>query len=326
MSKIALITGITGQDGSYLAELLLAKNYEVHGIVRPDFSKKDKLKNWRIKKIYEDIILHKESIENYKGLASLIKKIKPEEVYHLAAQANDGYSFDNEFYTFRINLNATHYMLSAVRKINDKIKFFFAGSSEMFGDVKSVPINEKTLFNPKSAYGISKVTSHYLIKNYRESFKMHASTGILFNHESPRKDVQFVGRKISHTVAKIKKGLQKRLELGTLKSQRDWGHAKDYVEAMWLMSQQKNAEDFIIGSGKLHTVEDFAEIAFKHVGLNYKDFIDLNKNFIRSVKPVSRIADPTKAKKILKWKPKFSFKELVVDMVESDLKLITNNL
>tara|TARA_Y100000590_G_scaffold296962_1_gene334612 strand:- start:1790 stop:2770 length:981 start_codon:yes stop_codon:yes gene_type:complete len=326
MSKIALITGITGQDGSYLAELLLAKNYEVHGIVRPDFSKDDKLKNWRIKKIYRDIILHKESIENYEGLTLLIKKIMPNEVYHLAAQANDGYSFDNEFYTFRINLNATHYIVSAVRKINDKIKFFFAGSSEMFGDVKSIPINEKTLFNPKSAYGIAKVTSHHIIKNYRENFKMHASTGILFNHESPRKDIRFVGRKISYSVAKIKKGMQKRLELGTLKSKRDWGHAKDYVKAMWLMSQQKNAEDFIIGSGKLHTVEDFAEIAFDHVGLNYKDFIYLNKNFVRPVKPVSRVADITKAKKILKWKPKFSFKELVVDMVEADLKLITNNL
>ena len=325
MSKIALITGITGQDGSYLAELLLAKNYEVHGIVRPDFLKEDKLKNWRIKKNIKDIILHKESIENYEGLAELINKVKPEEVYHLAAQAKDGYSFDNEFYTFKINLNATHYILSAVRKINDKTRFFFAGSSEMFGDGKNIPINEKTLFDPKSAYGISKVTSHYLIKNYREIFKMHTSTGILFNHESPRKNIQFVGRKISHSVARIKKGLQKKLKLGNLKSQRDWGHAKDYVKAMWLMTQQKNAEDYIIGSGVLHTVEEFADKAFSHVDLNYKDFIELDENLIRTAESVNRIADSTKAQKMLKWRPKFSFDQLVADMVESDLELITNN-
>ena len=325
MSKIALITGITGQDGSYLAELLLAKNYEVHGLVRPDFSKEDSLKNWRIKKIIKDIVLHKESIENYEGLTELIKKVQPEEVYHLAAQAKDGYSFDNEFYTFRINLNATHYILSAVRKINDKAIFFFAGSSEMFGDGKNVPINEKTLFDPKSAYGISKVTSHYLIKNYRETFKMHTSTGILFNHESPRKDIQFVGRKISHSVARIKKGLQKKLKLGNLKSQRDWGHAKDYVKAMWLMAQQKNAEDYIIGSGVLHTVEEFADKAFSYVGLNYKDFIELNENLIRSAESVNRVADSTKARRMLKWRPKFSFDDLVADMVESDLELVTNN-
>ena len=326
MSKIALITGITGQDGSYLAELLLAKNYEVHGIVRPGFLKEDKLKNWRIKKIIKDIVLHKVSIENYEGLAELIKKVKPGEVYHLAAQAKDGYSFDNEFYTFRINLNATHYILSAVRKINDKAIFFFAGSSEMFGDGKNIPINEKTLFDPKSAYGISKVTSHYLIKNYRETFKMHASTGILFNHESPRKDIQFVGRKISHSVARIKKGLQKKLKLGNLKSQRDWGHAKDYVKAMWLMTQQKNAEDYIIGSGVLHTVEEFADKAFSHVGLNYKDYIDFDKNLVRSVESDNRVADPLKAQKILQWQAKFSFKDLVSDMVETDLELISNNL
>ena len=195
----------------------------------------------------------------------------------------------------------------------------------MFGNGKNVPINEKTLFDPKSAYGISKVTSHYLIKNYRETFKMHTSTGILFNHESPRKNIQFVGRKISHSVARIKKGLQKKLKLGNLKSQRDWGHAKDYVEAMWLMVQQKNAEDYIIGSGVLHTVEEFADKAFSHVDLNYKDFIELDENLIRTAESVNRIADSTKAQKMLKWRPKFSFDQLVADMVESDLELITNN-
>ena len=326
MSKIALITGITGQDGSYLADLLLAKNYEVHGIVRPDFLKEDKVKNWRIRKIIKDIILHKESIENYDGLTKLIKKVKPDEIYHLAAQAKDGHSFDNEIYTFKINLNATQNILSAVRKINDKTKFLFAGSSEMFGDNKDGYINEKTIFDPKSAYGISKVASHYIIKNYREVFNMHSSTSILFNHESPRKDVQFVGRKISYSVARIKKGLQKKLKLRNLKSKRDWGHAKDYVEAMWLMEQQKNADDFVIGSGVLHTVEEFAKKAFSHVGLNYKDFINLNKNLIRSIEAPNRVADSKRAEKILKWKPKFSFDDLVNDMVEADLELVTNDL
>ena len=326
MSKIALITGITGQDGSYLAELLLGKNYQVHGIVRSNFSKEDKLKTWRVKKIFNDIILHKESIENHDGITKLVEKIKPNEIYHLAAQAKDGHSFNNELYTLRINLNATQNMLLALKKINTKIKFLFAGSSEMFGNKKKNPINEKTSFDPKSAYGISKVGSHHLIKSYREAFKMHSSTGILFNHESPRKDIQFVGRKISFSVARIKKGLQKRLELGNLKSKRDWGHAKDYVNAMWLMTQQKKAEDFIIGSGVLHSVEEFADKAFSYVGLNYKNFIDLNKNLIRPSESLGRIADPEKAYKILKWKPKFSFDELVGDMVESDLKLVTDNL
>ena len=324
MSKIVLITGITGQDGSYLAELLLKKDYEVHGLVRADFSEKDNLKSWRIKKILKNITFHKMSIESYDDLFKLIKKIKPDEVYHLAAQAKDGYSFDNEFYTFRINLNATHYILSSVRKVNDKAKFFFAGSSEMFNDEENIPINEKTLFYPKSAYGIAKVASHYLIKNYRESFKMHATTGILFNHESPRRGFEFVSRKITHGVARIKKGLQKKIKLGNINSKRDWGHAKDYVDAMWLMLQKNKPEDYVIGTGKKHSVEDFAKKAFDHVGLNYKDYIVIDKNLFRPSEVDILLANYSKAKKELKWSPKITFEKLVSDMVENDLELLTN--
>ena len=191
----------------------------------------------------------------------------------------------------------------------------------MYGDGKNVPINEKTLFDPKSAYGISKVTSHYLIKNYREALKMHTSTGILFNHESPRKDIQFVGRKISYSVARIKKGLQKKLKLGNIEAERDWGHAKDYVEAMWLMLQQKSPDDFVIGTGKKYSVKDFAKKAFSYVGLNYKDHLVIDKNLIRPTEVDTLLADSSKAKKILKWQPKIPFDDLVINMVEHDLKL-----
>ena len=325
MSKIALITGITGQDGSYLAELLLEKDYEVHGIVRPDFSPENKTKSWRIKKLIKHLHLHKHSIENLDGLVKVIKKINPNEVYHLAAQAYDGHSFDNELYTFNINLNAMHFVISSVKEVSNETKIFFAGSSEMYGDGKNIPINEKTLFEPSSAYGIAKVTGYYLIKNYRLSHKMHASTGILFNHESPRRDLQFVTRKISNAAASIKKGLLKNFELGNLNAKRDWGHAKDYVKAMWLMLQQDKADDYIIGTGELHSVEDFAEKAFKHVGLNYKDYLSVDEKLKRKQDLGNRIADITKAKNNLKWKPEINFDTLVEDMVETELKLISEN-
>ena len=323
MSKIALITGITGQDGSYLAELLLSKNYKVHGIVRPDFDSKNKKNIWRIKNVLDSVTLHKESIENFEEILKIISSINPNEIYHLAAQAKDGHSFDNEFYTFRINLNATHYILSAARQINAKIKFFCAGSSETYGDLNFEPLNEKTVFNPKSAYGISKLSCYHLIQSYRQIYNMHASTGILFNHESPRKDVQFVGRKISYSVAKIKNGMQKDIVLGDLEAKRDWGHAKDYVEAMWLMTQQEKADDFVLGSGELHSVEEFVKKAFECVKLNYKDYLKIDQKFKRDRDSVARLADNSKAKKILKWKPKFNFDDMVQDMVNSDLEKVS---
>ena len=321
MKKIALITGITGQDGSYLAELLLAKGYTVHGIVRRVALEDETHRLWRIKKILSDITLHAGSLESYATLFNIILKIKPNEVYHLAAQSYVGYSFEDEFSTFNMNINGTHYILSALKEFaTNKVKFYFAASSEMFGKAKQVPQNENTPFHPRSAYGISKVTGYHLVKNYREAYKLHASNGILFNHESPRRGFEFVTRKISHAVARIKKGLLKKIKLGNIKSKRDWGHAKDYVNAMWLMLQQENSDDYVIGTGKQHSVEDFAAKAFAHVGLNYKDHVVIDKNLIRPAEVDTLLADYAKAKKILKWTPKVSFDDLVKNMVESDLE------
>jgi len=323
MRKVALITGITGQDGSYLAELLLSKGYEVHGIVRRVALEDETHRLWRIRKILKDINLHAGSLESYASLFNIILKIKPNEVYHLAAQSYVGYSFEDEFSTLNININGTHYLLSAVKEFADsKIKFYFAGSSEMFGKVKSTPQNEDTVFNPRSSYGISKVTGYHLTKNYREAYKLHASNGILFNHESPRRGFEFVTRKISHAVARIKKGSKEKLKLGNMKAKRDWGHAKDFVEAMWLMLQRDNPGDYVVGTGEEHSVEEFAKKAFGHVGLNYKDHIVIDQKLMRPAEVDTLLADSSKAKKILNWKPKVSFDDLVIDMVESDLKNI----
>jgi len=321
MSKVALITGITGQDGSYLAELLLSKGYEVHGLVRRVALEDETHRLWRIRNILDNLILHAGSLESYASLFKIISKIKPNEVYHLAAQSYVGYSFEDEFSTLNININGTHHLLSAVKEfVGSDLKFYFAGSSEMFGKVLETPQSEKTPFNPRSSYGISKVTGYHLTKNYREAYKLHASSGILFNHESPRRGFEFVTRKISFGVSRIKKGLQKKLKLGNLKAKRDWGHAKDYVEAMWLMLQQKNPEDFVIGTGKEYSVEEFAKKAFEHVGLNYKDHVILDERMIRPAEVDTLIANCEKAKKILNWKPKISFDDLVSGMVEHDLK------
>ena len=325
MSKVALITGITGQDGSYLSELLLSKGYKVHGIVRRVAFEDESHRLSRIKHILNDVTLHAGSLESYASLFNIILKIKPDEVYHLAAQSYVGYSFEDEFSTLNININGTHYLLSAAKEFADnKVKFYFAGTSEMFGKVKETPQNENTPFNPRSSYGISKVTAYHLIKNYREAYNLHASSGILFNHESPRRGFEFVTRKISFGVSKIKKGLQKKLRLGNIKAKRDWGHAKDYVEAMWLMLQQKKPEDYVIGTGIGHSVKDFVEKAFEHAKLNYKDYVEIDKNLIRPSEVNTLLANYSKAKKKLKWKPTITFDNLVKSMVESDLEFVTN--
>jgi len=278
---------------------------------------------WRIRKILKDVNLHAGSLESYASLFNIILKIKPNEVYHLAAQSYVGYSFEDEFSTLNININGTHYLLSAVKEFADnKIKFYFAGSSEMFGKVKQIPQNEDTVFNPRSSYGISKVTGYHLTKNYREAYKLHASNGILFNHESPRRGFEFVTRKISYAVARIKNGSKEKLKLGNMKAKRDWGHAKDFVEAMWLMLQRDIPGDYVVGTGQEHSVEEFAKKAFDHVGLNYKDHIVIDQKLMRPAEVDTLLADSTKAKKILKWEPKVSFDDLVIDMVESDLKNI----
>ena len=323
MTKTALITGITGQDGSYLSELLLSKGYKVHGIIRRVALEDETHRLWRIKNILKDITLHSGSLESYARIFNIILKIKPDEIYHLGAQSYINYSFEDEFSTFNMNINGTHYMLSAVKEFaKSKVKFYFAASSEMFGKVKKSPQNEDTPFHPRSSYGISKVTGFHLVKNYREAYNLHASNGILFNHESPRRGFEFVTRKISQAVARIKNGLQKKLKLGNIKSKRDWGHAKDYVNAMWLMLQKKNPGDYVIGTGKQHTVEEFAKKAFAHVGLNYKDHIIIDKNLMRPAEVDTLLADYSKARKVLNWKPKISFDELVIQMVEHDLENI----
>jgi len=323
MKKIALITGITGQDGSYLAELLLEKGYEIHGIVRRVALEEETQRLWRIRNILKDITLHAGSLESYARIFNIVRKIKPDEIYHLGAQSYIGYSFEDEFSTFSMNINGTHYILSAMKEFSEKkIKFYFAASSEMFGKVKETPQNENTAFYPRSSYAISKVTGFHLVKNYREAYKIHASNGILFNHESPRRGFEFVTRKISHGVASIKKGLQKKIKLGNVEAKRDWGHAKDYVNAMWLMLQENEGGDYVVGTGKQHSVEDFAKKAFAHVGLNYKDYIVIDKNLMRPAEVDTLLADYSKAKKILKWEPKISFDDLVTGMVDNDLKNI----
>jgi len=322
MRKIALITGITGQDGSYLAELLLKKNYKVHGIVRRVALENKAHRYWRIKDIMNKVTLHAASLESYASIIKIVQRIKPNEIYHLAAQSYIDYAFKDEFSTLNTNINGTHYLLSAIKDFSPKSKFYFAGSSEMFGKVQQTPQTEKTPFYPRSTYGISKVTGFELTRNYREAYKLFCTTGILFNHESPRRGFEFVTRKISNSVARIKLGLEKKLLLGNLEAKRDWGHAKDYVQAMWLILQEKKPQDFVIATGKQYSVKDFAREAFECVDLDYRNYVKINKNLIRPAEVDSLLGNCKKAKKILKWKPKISFKKLVADMVQSDLDFV----
>ena len=297
MYKIALITGITGQDGSYLAEFLLNKKYQVHGIVRRVALENETHRLWRIAKIKNKIKLHPGSMESYASLAKIIQKIKPSEIYHLAAQSYVHYSFEDEYSTLNTNINGTHHMLSAIKDFSPKSKFYFAGSSEMFGKVRETPQNENTPFYPRSSYGISKVTGYELTRNYREAYKLFACSGILFNHESPRRGFEFVTRKITHSVARIKMGLQKDLELGNLEAKRDWGHAKDYVAVMWKMLQLKKPIDFVIGTGKTHSVREFVKLAFEVAKLDYKKYVKVNKLFFRPTEVDTLISNSLKAKK-----------------------------
>ena len=322
MRKVALITGITGQDGSYLAEYLIKKKYKVHGIVRRVALEDRSHRLWRIKHILKKIHVHAASLESYASIVKIIQKIKPTEIYHLAAQSYVDYSFRDEFSTLNININGTHYLLSAVKDFSPRTKLYFAGSSEMFGKVQQIPQSEKTPFYPRSAYGISKVTGHDLTRNYREAYNLFCSTGILFNHESPRRGFEFVTRKISHGVAKIKLGMEKKLMLGNLDAKRDWGHAKDYVEAMWMMLQKKRPDDFVVATGKQHSVREFAKQAFEVAGLDYRKHIVIDKNLFRPAEVNTLLGNYSKARRILKWKPKITFKNLVKDMVESDIQSI----
>ena len=317
-AKKALITGITGQDGSYLAEYLLGRGYEVHGVVRRVALEDQKHRMWRINHIADKITFHSGSLESYPSLFKVIQKIKPDECYHLAAQSFVTYSFEDEFSTLNANINGTHYALSAVQSIVPDCRFYFAASSEMFGRVEEVPQRETTKFHPRSVYGISKVAGFDLTRNYREAYGMYAVSGILFNHESPRRGYEFVTRKITSAAAQIKLGKAKKLYLGNLEAKRDWGHAGEYVKAMHAMLQKDVPEDYVIGTGETHSVREFADIAFKCLGLNYEKYVEIDQNFFRPAEVDLLVADPSKAKKELNWEYKITFEELVTEMVKSD--------
>jgi len=326
MAKKALITGITGQDGSYLAEFLLNKGYEVHGMVRRVALEDPEHHLWRIKHILDKVILHSGSLESYASIFKVVEEVNPDECYHLAAQSFVSYSFEDEFSTINTNINGTHFVLSALKQKVPNCKFYFAASSEMFGLAKQSPQNEDTPFHPRSPYGISKVAGFYLTLNYREAYNMFAVSGICFNHESPRRGFEFVSRKITTGVAKIKLGLAKELRLGNLEAKRDWGYAGDFVEAMWLMLQQPEPKDYVIATGETHSVKEFAEIAFAYVGLNWKDYVVVDERFFRPSEVYELKGDYSRAKKELGWQPKINFRKLVEMMVEEDLKRLKNKI
>jgi GDPmannose 4,6-dehydratase len=320
MKRKALISGITGQDGSYLAELLLEKGYEVHGIVRRVAIEDPEHRLWRIRHILGDIELQPASLESLASIFRVMTRVRPDEIYHLAAQSFVSYSFEDEFSTLHTNINGTHYMLSAFRELVPASRFYFAGSSEMFGESKVNPKNEQTPFHPRSAYGISKVAGFDLTRNYREAYGLHASSGILFNHESPRRGFEFVTRKITSHAVKIKLGLAKELKLGNLDACRDWGHAREYVRAMWLMLQQDEPDDFVIATGETHSVREFLELAFSHVGLDYRDYVTLDPQLYRKSEVHRLMGDSSKARERLGWTYSWPLSNLVREMVNTDLE------
>ena len=322
--KKALITGITGQDGSYLAELLLEKGYEVHGIVRRVALEDPFHRLWRIRHQLDKIQLHSASLESYASIFNVVERLAPDECYHLGAQSFVSYSFEDEFSTIYSNINGTHYVLSAILQKAPECRFYFAASSEMFGKAKETPQNENTPFNPRSPYGISKVAGYHLTKNYREAYGLHATNGILFNHESPRRGLEFVTRKITSQAAKIKLGLENKIKLGNLDAKRDWGHAKDFIEGMWLMLQQKKPGDYVLGTGNCHSVREFLEIAFGYLDLDPYRYLEIDEEFFRPAEIVLLQADASTAKKVLKWAPKISFDTLIQEMIEKDLELYSS--
>jgi GDPmannose 4,6-dehydratase len=316
----ALITGISGQDGSYLSELLLEKGYEVHGIVRRVAIEDPQHRLSRIQHLLGRVHLHAASLESYPSLMKIVAAVQPDEVYHLAAQSYVSYSFEDEFSTFEVNINGTHYLLSSCRDIAPKAKFYFAGTSEMFGCAPA-PQNELTAFRPRSAYGISKVAGYHLTRNYREAYGLHASCGMLYNHESPRRGMEFVTRKISSLAAQIKLGLATEIRLGNPDAKRDWGHAREYVEAMWLMLQQEQPDDYVIATGETHSVREFLECTFALLGLDPYQYLVLDQRFVRPAEVDLLLGDASKARQRLGWSARTPFRELVRDMVSSDLDL-----
>jgi GDPmannose 4,6-dehydratase len=329
MARKALITGITGQDGSYLAELLLAKGYEVHGIIR----RASTFNTGRLEHLYADphtdktaLKLHYGDLSDASALARLIGKIGPDEVYNLAAQSHVRVSFDSPEYTTDITASGAVRLLEAVRETGLRPRFYQASSSEMYGKAREIPQRETTPFYPRSPYGCAKAYAYWITVNYRESYGLHASNGILFNHESPRRGETFVTRKITRAVAHIRLGLQDKLFMGNLDAKRDWGYAKEYVEAMWLMLQQPAPDDYVVATGETHSVREFLEAAFGHAGLDWREFVAIDPNYYRPAEVDLLIGDASKAKQKLGWEPKTKFTDLVKLMVEADIQRVQDHL
>ncbi len=315
-NRRALITGITGQDGSYLAEFLLEKGYEVIGLVR----RTSTVTFSRIHHIQDKITLISGDLLDQGSLITALRDYKPHEVYNLAAQSFVPASWQQPVFTGEVTALGVTKMLEAIRTVDPEIRFYQASSSEMFGKVREVPQRETTPFYPRSPYGVAKVYGHWITVNYRESYKLFTCSGILFNHESPRRGLEFVTRKVTHHVAKIKLGLADKIGLGNLDSKRDWGYAGDYVRAMWLMLQQDQPDDYVVGSGTTHSVQELCEVAFAHVGLDWRDYVYQDPRFMRPAEVDLLISDPSKARQALGWEPQVSFKELIEMMVDADLK------
>ena len=312
MKKKAIVIGLYGQDGSYLTEFLIEKRYLVYGIGNK--SKKNYFKNYG-----RSLRILQTSINNYREISKLIKKVKPHEIYHLGSQSFINYDFDSEFFNLNPSINGTNFLLTSIKKFSPKTKFYFAASSEIFGNPKQSPQNENTQFNPRSAYGISKLAGYHLTKNYREAHGLFACSGILYNHESPRRGDFFVTKKIAKATARIKKGLDSKIYLGNINAKRDWGYSKDYVRYMWKSLQLKKPQDFVLGSGKLHSVKDFLKISFERVGLDYKKYLVVDKKFYRKENKLNLVADNSMAKRKLRFKLSKSFQEVVHEMVDFEL-------
>jgi GDPmannose 4,6-dehydratase len=314
--KRALITGITGQDGSYLAELLLAKGYEVHGLIRRSSS----FNTQRIDHIFDRLKLHHGDLSDSGNLTTLLLHISPDEVYNLAAQSHVRVSFDVPEYTGQVTGIGCVRLLEAIRQLGLHPRFYQASSSEQYGKVQAVPQSETTPFYPRSPYAVAKQFAHWSVINYRESYGMHASCGILFNHESPRRGETFVTRKIAKAAARIKLGQQNKLSLGNLSAKRDWGHAKEYVEAMWLMLQQDEPDDYVIATGETYSVREFLTVAFEHLNLDWRDFVEIDAKYYRPAEVDLLVGDYSKAKAKLGWEPKIKFKDLVCEMVDHEMR------
>jgi GDPmannose 4,6-dehydratase len=319
--KKALITGITGQDGSYLAEYLLSRGYEVHGIVRRVALEAPERRVERITHILDQVTLHAATLESYPSIFQIISQHEFDECYHLAAQSFVAESFADGFSTMNTNINGTHYVLAALRELRPQCRFYFAGSSEMFGNVNEVPQKETTRLQPRSPYGISKVAGFHLTRNYREAYGLFGVSGILFNHESPRRGFEFVSRKTTSGVARIKLGLASELRIGNLEAKRDWGHAVDYVRAMHMMLQQDRPDDYVIATGETHSVRELCELAFAEVDLDYRDYVKVDEKYYRPAEVDLLVGDASKAKAALGWEPTYSFKDLIREMVQEDLKV-----